>query len=117
MLSRPPLLHTGFIEHHLGMSVWAWSAEVGIVFGVTVFTLTLLPVIAFQYRKYGRFTLLRLLGAGAVSVYVTTVIAYTLLPLPGSREVTCVPGPQLVPFHFLADFAAEHPGAGCSPCS
>jgi len=94
------------------MSAWTWSAEIGILFGVVAFALIFFPVIAVQYRKYGRFTALRLLGAGAVSVYVTTLIAYTLLPLPVSREAACTPQLQLVPFHFVADIAAENPGSG-----
>jgi glycopeptide antibiotics resistance protein len=94
------------------MSAWTWSAEIGILFGVVAFALIFFPVIAVQYRKYGRFTALRLLGAGAASVYVTTLIAYTLLPLPISRETACTPQLQLVPFHFVADIAAENPGSG-----
>jgi glycopeptide antibiotics resistance protein len=93
------------------MDAWTWSAEIGILFGVGAFALIFFPVIAVQYRKYGRFTGLRLLGAGAVSVYVTTLIAYTLLPLPESRETVCTPPLQPVPFHFLADIAAENPGS------
>jgi len=40
------------------------------------------------------------------------LIAYTLLPLPVSREAACTPQLQLVPFHFVADIAAENPGSG-----
>jgi glycopeptide antibiotics resistance protein len=107
-----PLPRDGFIQQSLEMGAWTWSAEIGILFGVGAFALIFFPVIAVQYRKYGRFTGLRLVGAGAVSVYVTTLIAYTLLPLPESREAVCTPQLQPVPFHFFADIAAENPGLG-----
>jgi len=94
------------------MVIWAWSAGVGILFGVGAFAVTFLPIIAIQYRRYGRFTALRLLGAAAVSIYLTTLIAYTLLPLPVSTAATCAPQLQLIPFHFIADIARESAGKG-----
>jgi glycopeptide antibiotics resistance protein len=94
------------------MGVWIWSAEIGILFGLLVFALVFFPIIAFQYRKYGRFTGLRLLGAGVVSVYLTTLVAYTLLPLPAATEKVCAPSIQLDPFQFIVDIARETAGVG-----
>ena len=94
------------------MGTWVWSAEIGIIFGIGAFALTFLPIIAVQYRRYGRFTALRLLGAGAVSVYLTTLVAYTLLPLPSSTETVCTPDAQLIPFHFISDIATATAGEG-----
>ena len=94
------------------MVIWAWSAEIGILFGVGAFGVAFLPIIAIQYRRYGRFTALRLLGAAAVSIYIATLIAYTLLPLPASTDATCAARLQLVPFHFVADIAKESAGMG-----
>jgi glycopeptide antibiotics resistance protein len=94
------------------MRVWAWSAEIGILFGVMGFALIFFPIVALQYRRFGRFTGLRLLGAAAVSIYLMTLIAYTLLPLPTSQERTCAPQIQLVPFHFISDIATDTAGDG-----
>jgi len=94
------------------VSEWSWSAEIGILFGVVSFGLTFFLIIAVQYRRYGRFTWLRLLGAGAVSVYLTTLVAYTLLPLPVSRGKVCAATLQLVPFHFVSDIVSDTAGDG-----
>jgi glycopeptide antibiotics resistance protein len=99
-------------EHPLEMNVWEWSAGIGVAFGLGAFALIFFPIVAIQYRRYGRFTALRLLGAAAVSVYITTLIAYTLLPLPSSTAAVCAPKLQLVPFHFVADIATESAGKG-----
>ena len=88
------------------------AAEIGILFGFLIFALTGVFVIAIQYRKYGRFTPLRLLGAAAVSVYVTTLVAYTLLPLPPANDAVCPPSLQLVPLQFIADIASDTAGEG-----
>jgi glycopeptide antibiotics resistance protein len=94
------------------MRVWAWSAEIGILFGVVAFAFAFFPMVALQYRRYGRFTGLRLLGAAAASIYLTTLLAYTLLPLPSSRESVCAPQLQLVPFNFVSDIARDTAGDG-----
>jgi glycopeptide antibiotics resistance protein len=94
------------------VSAWEWSGAIGIVLGVVSFGFTFLLIIGLQYRRYGRFTGLRLLGAAAVNIYLTTLIAYTLLPLPSSREAVCAPILQLVPFHFVRDIATDTAGDG-----
>ena len=94
------------------MSNWGWSGGVGIVFGVVSFGLSFFLIVAVQYRRFGRFTGLRLLGAGAVSIYLTTLVAYTLLPLPTSRERVCAPTLQLVPFQFVSDIVTDTAGDG-----
>jgi glycopeptide antibiotics resistance protein len=94
------------------MTVWGWSAEIGMLFGFLLFAFLFFPIVAVQYRKYGRFIGLRLLGAGAVAVYLSTVVAYTLLPLPTSTDKVCSPSVQLVPFHFVSDIARETAGVG-----
>jgi glycopeptide antibiotics resistance protein len=94
------------------VSTWEWSGEIGIILGVVTFGFTFLLIIGLQYRRYGRFTGLRLLGAAAVNIYLTTLIAYTLLPLPSSRETVCAPTLQLVPFHFVSDIMKDTSGDG-----
>ena len=76
--------------------------------GSLLFLAVLVPILAWQSRRYGRISLLRLLGAGACSIYAVALLAYTLLPLP--VEVAHCADPQLIPFHFLVDIARETEG-------
>ena len=97
------------------MSEWTWPAYVGIFGGLGVFMVAFLPILALQYRQYGRFTIGRLLGAAAVSVYLVALAAYTLLPLPSTHDGWCTAAGsplQVVPFHFLSDIAEDTRGLG-----
>ena len=97
------------------MDPWAWSAQVGVLLGVLAFLLLLVPVMGYQYRRYGEFTPRRLLGAAAASVYGTSLLAYTLLPLPTSRGDWCAlsaVSPQWHPLHFVADISAAEARTG-----
>lgn len=97
------------------MSEWTWPAYVGLFGGLGVFLVGFLPLLALQYRHYGRFTIGRMLGAAAVSVYLVALAAYTLLPLPSTYDGWCTAAGsplQLVPFHFLADIAEDTRGLG-----
>ncbi|GAB3256715.1 VanZ family protein [Arthrobacter pigmenti] len=94
------------------MHNWTWPAYVGIFGGLGFFLLFMIPIIAIQYRMYGRFTWRRFLGAGAMSVYGVALVAYTLLP-PPERALLCGPGSsrnQWVPFGFLGDIQRETAG-------
>ena len=94
------------------MDVWGRPAVIGIAFGLVVFAVTFFPIVAVQYRRYGRFTVLRLLGAAAVSVSSTTLLAYTLVPLPDSTSKVCAPTLELVPFHSVGDILTDTAGDG-----
>ncbi|MBE7701135.1 VanZ family protein [Oerskovia sp. Sa1BUA8] len=97
------------------MSMWTWPAYVGVIGGALVFLLILLPVVVWQYRRYGRLSGLRLLGSAAVAVYGVALVAYTLLPLPsGDLAQWCAQhgfsGPQLNPFQFVEDVRRDTAG-------
>ncbi|MFF3063824.1 VanZ family protein [Oerskovia sp. NPDC057915] len=97
------------------MSRWTWPAYVGVIGGVVVFVMFLLPVVVWQYRRYGRLSGLRLLGSAAVAVYGVALVAYTLLPLPsGDLAQWCTQhgfsGPQLNPFQFVEDIRRDTAG-------
>lgn len=95
------------------MQEWTWPAYVGIFGGLGLFLLFMIPVIAVQYRMYGRFTWWRFLGAGALSVYGVALVAYTLLPLPDPSTLLCGPADstiQLMPFRFIYDIQRETAG-------
>jgi len=99
------------------MDRWTWPAWVGVVGGLVVFAVLLLPVLVLQSRRYGRTSGWRLLGAAAVAVYGVALVAYTLLPLPsGDLAAWCaryaVHGPQLHPLQFLADIRRDDAGLG-----
>lgn len=97
------------------MDEWVWPAYVGILGGIGLFAVLMVPIVVLQYRRYGRFTWLRFLGAAALGIYVTALVAYTLLPLPDPAALFCPPGgstAQLVPFHFLTDIQRETAGMG-----
>ncbi|KRC33209.1 hypothetical protein ASE15_16465 [Oerskovia sp. Root22] len=97
------------------MSMWTWPAYVGVIGGLVVFLTILLPVVVWQYRRYGRLSGLRLLGSAAVAVYGVALVAYTLLPLPsGDLAQWCAQhgfsGPQLNPFQFVEDIRRDTAG-------
>ncbi len=99
------------------MEQWTWPAAVGVGLGVLVFVGVLLPVLVGQQRRYGRLDVRRVLGAAALAVYVVTLLAYTLLPLPaGDLAQWCaehgVAGAETVPFHSLDDIRRETAGLG-----
>jgi len=88
---------------------------VGVVGGVLLFGVLLVPILLFQVRRYGTLNGPRLVGAAAVAVYGVALVAYTLLPLPaGDLAVWCAAhgygSAQLRPFQFVADVRTETAG-------
>lgn len=82
---------------------WAWSAVVGVVLGVVAFAVLFVPILVWESRRFGRLRFTRTLAAGAFAVYGVTLVAYTLLPLPGP-DWCQVRGPveaNLRPFAFV----------------
>jgi glycopeptide antibiotics resistance protein len=98
------------------IDAWTWPAWVGVLLGTMLCVAVLVPVLVLQSRRYGGLSAARLLGAAAVSVYLVTLAAYTLLPLPsGDLDVWCADhavGHELVPLHSLADIRRETAGLG-----
>jgi glycopeptide antibiotics resistance protein len=94
---------------------WVWPAYVGILGGAVLFAAFMVPIVALQYRMYGRFTWLRFLGAAGLSIYGVALVAYTLLPLPDPDSLRCPPGGstfQAIPFNFISDIQRETAGLG-----
>jgi len=88
----------------------ARNAVLAVVGGIVLFALFVAPVLIIQFRRYGRLSSLRLLGAVALAVYGVALVAYTLFPLPVDTGKQCIPPVQLIPFHFIADVARETAG-------
>ena len=91
------------------MGEWQRQAIIGILGGGGAFVAVFLPIVALQFRRYGRISVRRLIGAAAVSIYAVALLAYTFLPLP-DPETACMAGgipAQLRPFAFVDDIAKD----------
>jgi glycopeptide antibiotics resistance protein len=96
---------------------WEWPAYVGIVWGLVLFVVSLLPILVVQYRRYGDLSGPRLLGACGLSIYIVALFAYTMLPAPVRSTQWCLDhdgGPtwQLVPFSTFFDAGEATAGLG-----
>ncbi|MEO6989032.1 MAG: VanZ family protein [Aquihabitans sp.] len=99
------------------MDPWEWPAYVGIVVGLALFLVCLLPIVVLQYRRYGALDSRRLMGACGLSIYAVALVAYTLLPAPARAEAWCLahdggPGWQLRPFSSFQDAHQATRGLG-----
>lgn len=88
------------------MSVWIWSGETAFGLGTIAFFFALVPLMSWQYRRYGRLNPARLIAAALVSLYAAALLLYTQFPLPQNRsaqwcEAYGVEGVQLIPFESL----------------
>ncbi len=89
------------------MSVWIWSGRTALIAGSLLFAGILIPLLAWQSRRYGRLDARRMAGSAAVSLYLTALVTYTWLPLPERSAAYCaahaVRGVRLDPLHSLGD--------------
>ena len=95
--------------------VWTWPARIGVLLGTGLFLALLVPVLVIQVRRYGTTSPARLLGAAALAVYGTALVAYTLLPLPsGDLAAWCADygysTVQLRPGQIFADIRERTAG-------
>ncbi|MFD6444002.1 VanZ family protein [Promicromonospora sp. NPDC060204] len=95
--------------------VWTWPARIGVLIGTALFVALLIPILVIQVRRYGAISPARLLGAAALAVYGTALVAYTLLPLPsGDLAAWCAQygydGAQLKPLQIVSDIRARTAG-------
>ncbi|MBG7588466.1 VanZ family protein [Rothia sp. BD8] len=94
------------------MEEWIWPLWIGLGAGTLLFLAVLIPLLVWQYRRYGHPPLRRIIGSLAVSLYAAGLFAYTMLPLPEPGSLDCSGGSaiQLVPFHFLQDIRTQTAG-------
>lgn len=89
------------------MSTWIWSGYTALYAGTVLFAVVLVPLLAWQHRRYGGLSPARLLGSAALTVYVVAVVTYTWLPLPPRTEAWCadqgVSGVIWTPLHLVDD--------------
>ncbi|WP_258404587.1 VanZ family protein [Listeria fleischmannii] len=65
-----------------------------------------IPFAIYSYRKFGSITFMRIFVLFTFIFYLMTAFFMTVLPLPDMDLVanSKAPDPQLIPFHFVADF-------------
>lgn len=66
----------------LSQAVWS------VIAGLALSGVAFVPVLVWQYRRYGAPSPMRLFGLVMAAVYGSAIIAYTLFPLPGPGELT-----------------------------
>ncbi|MDR1355323.1 MAG: VanZ family protein [Propionibacteriaceae bacterium] len=70
-----------------------------VIIGGLLSLLLYVPVVIFQYRRYGKFSFSRSIWLCIGLVYLTAVISYTLFPLPNITADFCATHPR----HFILD--------------
>lgn len=71
--------------------------------GLAVSAVLFLPLVVWQYRRYGRFDCLRMLWTTAGFIYLTGIVAFTVFPLPDFTPGYCAAHaaePALDPLRF-----------------
>ncbi|QPZ37926.1 VanZ family protein [Paramicrobacterium chengjingii] len=86
------------------MSSALTPALVAVFAGCAFAVVAFVPFVALSYRRRGEMTFWRSILWFAALIYAMALWAYTLLPFPEGRDVTCVPL-QTVPFMFVNDVA------------
>ena len=74
--------------------MWEQAVQ-SLIVGAAISIACFVPYLLFQYRRYGRFSASRMVWMGAMLVYLTALVTYTLFPLPGP-EWCAVPHERLV---------------------
>lgn len=89
-----------------------------ILVGLTVSAVLFLPLVVWQYRRYGRFDALRMLWTAAGFVYASAIVAFTVFPLPEftpgyctARATTPLLDPLRFPKELIDLVRAEGAGA------
>lgn len=75
--------------------------------GLFVSAVLFLPLVLWQYRRYGRFDGMRMLWTTAGFVYLAAIVAFTVFPLPDFSGGYCsahATSPLLDPFRFPREF-------------
>lgn len=65
------------------------KASVSILVGLAITAVVFLPLVVWQYRKWGRFDTGRMLWTAAGYVYVSALVAFTMFPLPDFSAEFC----------------------------
>lgn len=84
-----------------------------ILIGAALSAAVFIPLLIFQYRRYGRFSASRWIWSVAAMIYLTALISYTLFPLPELTEAYCARRRQgfiLDPTEYFREMAQRYRG-------
>jgi glycopeptide antibiotics resistance protein len=88
------------------LSQFGPSTVIAVFLGAGLAVLAFIPVAVYRYRRHGRLRFFDVVTLVLVACYAVALWSYTLIPIPESRNFTCV-GAQLHPFQFIADIADD----------
>ncbi|MDO4290659.1 MAG: NAD(P)H-hydrate epimerase [Eggerthellaceae bacterium] len=99
------------------MNVYLINIRTAFMLFPLVAALFTVPWMVYRYRRFGSIPWLRALGVYSFILYLMCVYFLVLLPLPADRTavVPYAAHPQLVPFHFLKEFAVVSPFVASEP--
>ena len=88
------------------------QAGQSLIVGAVIAVVCFIPYLIYQYRRYGQFSASRMVWMGAMLVYLTALIGYTLFPLPGAAWCTAGHHDLLVldPTVYFRDLWEAHQG-------
>lgn len=86
------------------MEARIWPGLIAILFGSLLLFVIIVPLIAANYRRFGRLSPGRIVIWGAFTVYACALLTYTMLPLPEPGTYECV-APRFAPGASVADIA------------
>ncbi|GAA2838259.1 glycopeptide antibiotics resistance protein [Leucobacter komagatae] len=86
------------------MEARIWPGLMAILFGSLFLFVIIVPLIAANYRKFGRLSPGRIVVWGAFTVYAFALLTYTMLPLPEAGSYECV-APRFAPGASVTDIA------------
>lgn len=81
-----------------------WPGLIAILFGSLFLFVIIVPLIAANYRRFGRLSPGRIFTWATFTVYGFALMSYTMLPLPTPGSYECV-APRLAPGASVADIA------------
>lgn len=86
------------------MDARIWPGLIAILFGSLFLFVIIVPLIAANYRRFGRLSPGRIVIWCAFTVYAFALLTYTMLPLPEPGSYECV-APRFAPGASVADIA------------
>lgn len=86
------------------MEARIWPGLIAVLFGSLFLFVIIVPLIAANYRRFGRLSPWRIVTWSSFTVYAFALLTYTMLPLPEPGSYACV-SPRLTPGASVADIS------------
>lgn len=84
------------------MNARLWPGLMAILFGTALLIVVLVPIIAANYRRYGKLSGIRIATLAAFAIYAASLVTYTMLPLPEPGSYDCA-APRFTPGASVRD--------------